>query len=240
TKIKGKKIYNAAQFKEIMNMSGDLERLLNIFTRKGFDFEEYIKNQDKKTKGYPKYLLKVEGIPRFVLDDKELAKLTKDDEEANFVEILEKADFDLIESGFSKCDLSLNEFLKVDIVEEITLKGENKKAKEKVDEAVLKPVFSVEEEKDKHEFFSLQEVLDFVRVQAKKGIYVQRYKGLGEMNPEQLWETTMDPAKRTILKVSLEDEVVVEEMFSVLMGDEVAPRRDFIKKHAHEVGDLDV
>ena len=98
----------------------------------------------------------------------------------------------------------------------------------------------IESETDKRELFSLQDVLDFVRTQAQKGMHLQRYKGLGEMNPQQLWETTMDPEHRTLLKVVLEDEIEAEGMFSVLMGDEVAPRREFIETFAHEVKDLDV
>lgn len=72
------------------------------------------------------------------------------------------------------------------------------------------------------------------------GVMVQRYKGLGEMNPEQLWETTMDPARRTLLQVSLEDAMQAEEIFSTLMGDEVAPRKAFIQSHANQVRNLDV
>ncbi len=84
------------------------------------------------------------------------------------------------------------------------------------------------------------EILDEIEKSAKKGAYIQRYKGLGEMNPEQLWETTMNPENRRLLRVNIDDAEVASETFSLFMGDEVEPRKKYIQEHAKDVKHLDV
>ncbi len=83
-------------------------------------------------------------------------------------------------------------------------------------------------------------LIEIIREETFKGSHLQRYKGLGEMNPEQLWDTTMNPANRTLVQVRIDDLEVTDDMFTTLMGDKVEPRREFIQNHALEVADLDI
>ncbi len=103
-----------------------------------------------------------------------------------------------------------------------------------------KPPYKIKTKEEIQEFDSSKELYNHILSIAKKGINIQRYKGLGEMNPGQLWETTMNPEKRTLLQVSVEDSVKADEIFTILMGDQVEPRKEFIEQHALEVRNLDI
>jgi len=102
------------------------------------------------------------------------------------------------------------------------------------------PPYKVTYKGEERAFATTGEVLAFILEAAKKGLSVQRYKGLGEMNPDQLWETTMDPETRSLLQVEIGDMVRADEIFTILMGDQVEPRRAFIERHAKDVRNLDV
>jgi len=101
-------------------------------------------------------------------------------------------------------------------------------------------IFTKDKEEPANSVQDKRELLELLFKEGKKGINVQRYKGLGEMNPEQLWNTTMNPEKRTLLQVKIEDIVDTDEIFTILMGEEVEPRREFIQNNALEVSVLDI
>jgi DNA gyrase subunit B len=102
------------------------------------------------------------------------------------------------------------------------------------------PPFVITEGATETEVASRDDMFNHIIGAAKKDLHIQRYKGLGEMNPEQLWETTMDPEKRTLLQVRIDDAVETDQIFTILMGDQVEPRRKFIETNALDVKNLDI
>ena len=230
-----KKAFSSNQLKELLQLVLEFDRLSSAVIKRGVELSKYIGFRHQKTKKLPIYMVKVEDEAQFLYDDQELAKaVTKmekdlgkdveiDEKKENIIEFYEARDMEKIIDKIEKIGFNIDE----------AYSPPAKKDKKK-------PFTITSEEKDTRELDTLKECLDYVREVAKKGLTIQRYKGLGEMNPEQLWETTMNPETRTLLKVTMEDAVAANEMFTVLMGDQVEPRREFIEKHALEVRNLDI
>ncbi|MDD5292161.1 MAG: DNA topoisomerase (ATP-hydrolyzing) subunit B [Candidatus Omnitrophica bacterium] len=234
-RVKPKEEYSGKPLKELLALLIELNKLKSILEKKGVNFKEFLGFRSPKTKKLPIYKAKVDEETHFVYSDSELAKLTKKDKKAKteaenveLIELFEVQDMEPIINKLEKAGLTMGTYYPLEQLPQT--KKEIKK----------QPVYIVKGEKENIDCFSLAEVLEAVYREAKKGMYVQRYKGLGEMNPHQLWETTMDPEKRTLLQVKLEDAVEAEETFSTLMGEDVASRREFIETQSHLVRNLDI
>ena len=203
------------------------------------DLSEYIKveesepKEEARNKGKGKEREKVKNSAR----DKQGAKKEEVPQPKvrgpQYIEFYEAREIEKIVEKIERLGVDIGDYDR----EESEEVGEKVKKDTK---AESKPKYVIKGEKEKHSFFTLKEILRHVMHVGKEGMSIQRYKGLGEMNPHQLWETTMDPEKRTLLRVALEDAVEAEDMFTTLMGDQVEPRREFIEKHAHEVKVLDI
>jgi DNA gyrase subunit B len=235
---KDKKTFTDNQFKELLNLLIEMDHFGKNFEKRGVNFIKYLGFRHQKTKKLPIYKATVEGEAHFVYSDSELAKLTgKEGKEAekdvDVMELFEAPDIEKAVSSIEKLGLDISSYSQ-DI-----LPADKKSAEEKSGKK-SKVLFRINNEKEHQDFFALKDVLAYIREMANRGMHIQRYKGLGEMNPHQLWDTTMDPEKRTMLKVTLEDAVETDKMFTVLMGDQVEPRREFIETYAHQVKNLDI
>jgi DNA gyrase subunit B len=240
---KEKLTYTDNQFKEILNLVAEIDKIAQIIEKKGVNFAKYLTFRHPKTKKLPVYKVKVEEKDNFVYSDAELAKLTakvEKDIESDILEIFEAEELEKIINRLFKLKLDIEDYVK---------KEEKEVLKTAKSIAKPKPLFMLIEKKEEGKsekklkeiaFFCLKDILHYVKQEAKTGMTIQRYKGLGEMNPEQLWETTMNPEKRTILKITLEDAVEADRIFTVLMGDSVEPRREFIENYSHQVKNLDI
>lgn len=224
----------------------EVEHMIQAIERKGVPFREFL---EAKTEDglYPAYLVRLGEETRFAHGPEDLGAMKNDFEEMqrvrheetlasipeeeqteemkefvpkklSFIELYETAKLEAIRDNLAKFNFSIEQYS--------TAEG--------------KLLDIVEENEEVTPVYILKELLDFLRENGRKGVEVQRYKGLGEMNADQLWETTMDPVKRTLIQVNLPDGVAADHMFTMLMGEEVAPRRAFIESHALSVKNLDI
>ena len=233
---------------------------------RGLSAREYFLARDPKNTKHPLYYTclqseKIDPQHRFFQSDKELDKYIREQEKKYKQDInlqLMEADFDLaepprpaaqanndgiklkyMEFPYSKeIDRLVKDMEKSNVSALEYFSGKHGAEKDK-DVRAYRLVSKAEKEETVMPIGSMADLLKGLRKIGQRGMDIQRYKGLGEMNPEQLWETTMDPARRILLKIKQEDAVKADNIFTILMGEIVEPRRDFIEKYALEVKYLD-
>ncbi|NDD57919.1 MAG: DNA topoisomerase (ATP-hydrolyzing) subunit B [Chlamydiae bacterium] len=224
----------------------EVEAFMASVERKGIPFREFLHGRDELGR-YPRFQVNMGEKSRFIYSEEEFAEIKKENEEIQkaqheatiasipeqerteemksfrakslpFMELFEKEKLEFIRDSLAAFQFSFDQYL-----------------------AAEGKLFDIiEENQVETSIYTLKEGIDFLRANGRKGIEIQRYKGLGEMNADQLWETTMDPSKRTLLKVTLPDAIAADHMFTMLMGEEVPPRRAFIEQHALSVKNLDI
>jgi DNA gyrase subunit B len=259
---KGNKELNDKTLNEILNDIIEIEHLIPRIKRIGMDLDGYLKNREKWKK-MPAFEVSIKEKSEYAETEKELFELTqkvitkiskkstadeiieeaeKFKEKIKIIDLRDRAEFRMIEEIMRKLEskgLDANELFEEEL-EYINEEGKREDEDEKEMKKKLTPMFKAVDSEGETLIFSAKELIEFIKARGKRGLFMQRYKGLGEMNPEQLWETTMDPEKRTMLKVEMQDAIKADEIFSILMGDEVEPRREFIETHALEVKNLDI
>ena len=238
--------YDQKTTEKLLQTILQVESMIFSIERKGIPFKELLASCNEQGK-LPIYQVTLGDDYRFVYSEEELVELKKQEEEMQFekhmqtlasipeeeqtegmkefhpksllfLEIFESEEMEKIDNNLQHFALTLENYFTVD--------GD---------------LFEIVEEGDQRTIVStLKDLIDFLRENGRKGIEIQRYKGLGEMNADQLWDTTMDPERRTLIRVTLPDAIAADQMFTKLMGEEVEPRRNFINTHALSVKNLDI
>lgn len=241
------RILSREEAKELTNVILEVESYISRIERKGIPFKEFLalKNAEGKL---PRFQVNLTEGPKFAYSEDEFVALRQLEEDnqrlrhnetlasipeeeiseemrifkpsrIHFMELYEEEGLGNVENHLRRFGLTLDKYLITDgvLVEAIEDAGGAM-----------------------HPFHNLHELIEYLRENGRKGIEIQRYKGLGEMNADQLWETTMDPSKRTLIKVTLPDAIAADHMFSMLMGEDVPPRRSFIEQYALSVKNLDI
>ena len=235
TRISGEKMT------ELVKILAEAERLIAVLNRRGIHFTDFVEAYYEPTKG---------GLPQFRIctEDKEEIYYNRERYEKQ-VDELKKRSKTLAEGQEEEAIAAeeLHEVGRINQISELL----NKQYGMDLKDFLLKPTKAVSGEaietkfqlinnEDNYEIASLGDICAGIRQIGGKGIEIKRFKGLGEMNADQLWDTTMNPQTRTLLSVKLEDAGEADRLFSILMGNDVEKRRNFIRDHALEVQNLDI
>jgi len=247
------KVLSKEELTQILSLAGTAIRISNILKRNGLDPVRYFKSEKDSKFPIAKIIVNEDEVKSFyAYNDQEEAEIIASEEKRLFDKLIteEKAK-GIDELSISESELrrkasamiehiSINEYSACSELSE-NMKKLGYKLSDMYDGNNDSVKFQVYLGTEKiAEVRSMIELFDVVKKVGKQGIHITRYKGLGEMNAEQLWETTMDPANRKMIKVTMQDAVEAERIFALLMGDEVEPRREYIEKYAESVKDLDI
>ena len=224
----------------------EVENLISSIEKKGIPFHEFISARNKEGI-LPQYQVTIGEETKFVYSEEDLILLKKEEEtlqiekhEETIKAIPEEERTEDMKTFHPK-SLPFIEIFDLSILQDIEKKLSSFNLKLEKYLSVDGDLFDIIEEGEQITTINtLKDLIDILRKKGRKGIEIQRYKGLGEMNADQLWDTTMDPEKRTLIRVTLPDAIAADHMFSMLMGEEVAPRRAFIETHALSVKNLDI
>ena len=247
------KVLTQKQLSEVLELLDQLDKYVRALRRHGGDFGEFIEKRDAKTGELPNHIVKVRSgnaeVVHYFHTESELAQFSAANtdlrlfgaEEASETENGNGNGADKTKPVRRAKHVELHESKTiVDLLGKLTKKGlavEHYAAQDK-------PLFELLEGEGENTkvtpIFSISEILSAVKEVGKRGLQIKRFKGLGEMNPKELFETTMDPNRRKLLRIELTDAVEAEDMFTRLMGDEVEPRRQFIEDNALNVRNLDI
>ena len=249
TRVSDQHVFAPAAIDQIVEMLAALEKLGHGLTRHGAALDEYLDRHDRETHELPRYVARIrEGNKEsheFLADDKARAAFIKEmgvdadldtappvngngtaaptpTRRVTVHEIFEANEMTKLLKALARAGLDVARFARTE--ESRYTITENAGAKNETKTPLHSPL----------------EIIAQIRANGRKGLSIQRYKGLGEMNPKQLYETTMDPEKRRLLKVNINDAAKADALFTLLMGDEVPPRRQFIEDNALNVQFLDV
>jgi DNA gyrase subunit B len=237
------------QLAEILELLESLDKYANALRRHGGDFATYVERRQAQTHELPRHLVKVrdgnDETIHYFHTEQELEEFGDKNPDLHlFGE--EASDTDLIEkpkNGHSRRARHV-ELHESKAVAELLAKLAKKGLSVEHYSAQDKPLFEIIEGEGEKEqvkpIFSIPEILSSVKEVGRRGLSIKRFKGLGEMNPKELFETTMNPNRRKLLRIDLTDAVEAEEMFTKLMGEEVEPRRQFIEDNALNVRNLDI
>ncbi len=257
TSAREKKEFSGAQLRGLCETLAELDKLADALKRRRIDFQACLDAREKKTGALPQYVARIkengEERVEFLADDKALRKFNETHEQS---EELDRVPDHAATNGKTPDTTAIRASVKTGEIYESQELGKVLAALEKKGLEVdrywpiprdeqnprEKPesAFEMVEGENVTPIFAVGEILPRIKENGKRGLTIQRYKGLGEMDPEQLWETTMDPSRRKLIKVEMPDLAKAEEIFTVCMGDEVEPRRQFIEDNALNVRNLDV